>query len=328
MNNNTAKSYLKSEKWQYALDTLTICLGTLVFLLFITSGNSIVNFVSNFGTIAKTPIKEEKMAVPFPNVSLEAKSAYVYDAKTGKEIFELNGEAQLPLASLTKIMTAVTALSILPDYAVVNIDKNFLKDGKDAELYANESWKFKDLLSLTLVESSNAGAGAIAAVAGAFDTGDQNYDSGLQNFIDKMNEKAKEIGLNQTYYTNGTGLDTNAEISGAYGSAKDMAKLMSYAVQKYPDIFEATKKDGLKVDSLNNIKHDAKNTNLFVDKIPMLLGSKTGLTDLAGGNLAVVFDAGFDHPVGVVVLGSSEKGRFEDVEKLVWSTIEYLNQNN
>jgi D-alanyl-D-alanine carboxypeptidase len=60
----------------------------------------------------------------------------------------------------------------------------------------------------------------------------------------------------------------------------------------------------------------------------MLLGSKTGLTDLAGGNLAVVFDAGFDHPVGVVVLGSSEKGRFEDVEKLVWSTIEYLNQNN
>jgi D-alanyl-D-alanine carboxypeptidase len=54
-----------------------------------------------------------------------------------------------------------------------------------------------------------------------------------------------------------------------------------------------------------------------LNKIPSLIASKTGFTDLAGGNLAVIFDAGFEYPIIVVVLGSSQTGRFTDVEKLV-----------
>jgi D-alanyl-D-alanine carboxypeptidase len=71
-------------------------------------------------------------------------------------------------------------------------------------------------------------------------------------------------------------------------------------------------------------RFSARNTNRETGKFPLLLASKTGYTDLAGGNLALAFDAGFNHPIVVVVLGSSYDGRFADAEKLVWSTLEYL----
>ncbi len=63
--------------------------------------------------------------------------------------------------------------------------------------------------------------------------------------------------------------------------------------------------------------HDAINTNDIVSRIPNLIGSKTGYTDLAGGNLTVAFDAGFDRPIIITVLGSSREERFTDVLKLV-----------
>ena len=59
----------------------------------------------------------------------------------------------------------------------------------------------------------------------------------------------------------------------------------------------------------------------------MLIASKTGYTDLAGGNLVIAFDAGFNHPIIVSVLGSTIDGRFTDAEALVWAALAYL-QNN
>jgi D-alanyl-D-alanine carboxypeptidase len=66
------------------------------------------------------------------------------------------------------------------------------------------------------------------------------------------------------------------------------------------------------------------NTNKAIDLLPNVIASKTGFTDLAGGNLVVAFDAGIAHPIIIAVLGSSFDGRFDDMTKLVNSTIEYL----
>ena len=63
--------------------------------------------------------------------------------------------------------------------------------------------------------------------------------------------------------------------------------------------------------------HEAFNTNELVGDIPNLLGSKTGFTDLAGGNLTIAFDAGFDRPIIITVLGSTREGRFDDVATLI-----------
>ena len=72
--------------------------------------------------------------------------------------------------------------------------------------------------------------------------------------------------------------------------------------------------------------HEGINTNTEITKLPQVLASKTGFTDLAGGNLAVVVDVGLNHPVVIVVLGSSKEGRFSDVEFLAWASVDTLGQ--
>jgi len=68
----------------------------------------------------------------------------------------------------------------------------------------------------------------------------------------------------------------------------------------------------------------ANNTNIFVDKIPNLIASKTGFTDLAGGNLVIAFNADINRPIIISVLGSTEEGRFTDVLQLIEATIKQL----
>lgn len=266
----------------------------------------------------------------YARLSLGAKAVYVYDMAEKRELFSQNGDAQLPLASLAKIMMAVTALSFLPESTVVTINPAFLKAEGDSGLYANERWRLKDLLDLTLLESSNDGANAIAAAAGqvaaagAARGGNPPYNLEREPFVVAMNKQAEELGLAQTYFLNPTGLDESAYLSGGYGSARDVTVLFSSAITNYPELFDATRRSKREFNSLSFLKHEVKNTNPLVAKIPSLLGSKTGYTDLAGGNLAIAFDAGPNHPIVISVLGSTDAGRFEDAEKLVWATLEYL----
>jgi len=103
-----------------------------------------------------------------------------------------------------------------------------------------------------------------------------------------------------------------------------MSKLMSYIWKNEPEAISQTNKHELEFVSEDGFLHVAENTNEDVNNISGLIGSKTGYTDLAGGNLAIIYDAGLNHPIVVVVLGSTLGGRFEDVESLVEATYLYV----
>jgi D-alanyl-D-alanine carboxypeptidase len=132
------------------------------------------------------------------------------------------------------------------------------------------------------------------------------------------------MGLSQTYALNGTGLDESTTVSGGYGSAYDVATLAGALLEKAPDIAHATIAPSFAIRSKEGVVHSLPNTNPDVGLIPNLLLSKTGFTDLAGGNLVVVFDAAIGHPVAIVVLGSSREGRFQDVGKLLSLTLDHF----
>jgi len=269
--------------------------------------------------------------VDFPNVALKAQAAVVYDSTTGEILFEKNGNVQLPLASLTKIMTAYVASAALPKGATVEITKESLSTEGDSGFKRGEEWHLKDLLNAVLVESSNDGAAAVASVAGAFtestSTAQINFlkENGMGHFVELMNERARALGLGETYFLNPTGLDQSEAVSGGYGSARDVALLFDKAVRSFPDVFEATRYSFVTIESLENATHKAKNTNTEIGSIPAVVASKTGFTDLAGGNLAVMFEAGPMRPVVVVVLGSTKEGRFEDTAALAEATLRYIN---
>jgi D-alanyl-D-alanine carboxypeptidase len=139
-----------------------------------------------------------------------------------------------------------------------------------------------------------------------------------------MNEKAAVWNLTNTHFINENGLDIDEENSGAYGSAKDMAILFEHVLEEYPQVIEATRGQEVVVESLSHIVHIGENTNTRVKEIPVLLASKTGYTDLSGGNLVIAFSPDLNHPVIISVLGSTYDGRFDDIMKLVQATTRYL----
>lgn len=268
---------------------------------------------------------------PFANVSLEAKSAVVWDVVNKKELFSKNPDVPLPLASLTKVMTAVTTDGKLSDSQKIKITKEDLSPEGDSGLVVGDTWLARDLRDFTLLTSSNDGAFALAAVAEATISNNPPYEINAtgtdtqSEFIQKMNETARKIGLKNSKFFNEHGLDMNADKGGAYGSAKDMATLFEYTLKNYPEILEPTRYKNLEFRSADKI-YSAENTNILVDKIPNLIASKTGYTDLAGGNLVIAFDAGLGHPIIISVLGSTEAGRFTDVQKLVDASMKCISQ--
>ncbi len=103
--------------------------------------------------------------------------------------------------------------------------------------------------------------------------------------------------------------------------------LTAYLLRTKPELLAKTKDLVVSTDSLN-ASHIAENTNALVGMIPGLIASKTGYTDLAGGNLVIAFDAGIGHPAVVVVLGSTKDERFSDAIYLSEIAREVINSRN
>lgn len=251
----------------------------------------------------------------FKKISLEAKSAYVFDVSTGRAIFKKNSSAQLPLASLTKMMTAIVVKEMAPKGLEVRIPPEAILQEGDSGLLAGERWKASNLTEAMLIASSNDAAFALSMTTLA----DGKNGGSWRDFVGMMNKKAREMNLNQTYFLNPTGLDFSLNTAGAYGSAEDVVKIIRYILKNHPKLLEVTGYKTLEVNS-----HFFKNTDKLVGDIPRIVAGKTGFSNLAGGNLAVVVDIGFEHPVIIVVLGSSEEGRFKDVKRLYEETLQYF----
>ncbi len=264
---------------------------------------------------------------PFADVRISAKAAIVKDLNTGNILYEKNTYEPLPLASLTKVVTALTATEILSEYNkdIVQINWEDLNEGTDS-LVAGEHFTVQDLLDFTLISSSNDGASALASVAGGFIATNTTNQTASQAFIARMNTVAQKIGMKDTHFFNETGLD-ESEINrepGAIGSARDVAALFDYVLDHEPALLEATRANAMTIQSKEGYVHHLENTNEIVGRLPNILGSKTGFTNTAGGNLAVVIDPGLNQPIAIVVLGSSKDGRFKDVERLAAATLEQL----
>ena len=264
---------------------------------------------------------------PFDGITITGNAGYVLDLTTGKVLYQKNAQAALPLASITKLMSALVTLdhtgTAMSTDTEVTIDHDSLLqagDGGDIGLLSGEKWNANDLLEYSLISSSNVGTAAISR--GLFAGVDASTSEA--DFIQEMNAKAGQLGLSSMSFYNNNGLDINDSQSGAYGSAQDVAKLMADAITTQRTVIGTTAVKSMKFVSMSGIRHTAINTDEIIGELPGLIASKTGFTNLAGGNLVVAFDAGLNHPIVIAVLGSTEDGRFDDVLKLASTTMDYL----
>jgi D-alanyl-D-alanine carboxypeptidase (penicillin-binding protein 5/6) len=252
-------------------------------------------------------------ASAFDDVTLQARSAIVVDLTTGETLYERNATTPLPLASITKLVTAVTAAESVKDRqaTIATISAADLATEGEYGFVQGESLPLQELIDAMLVVSSNDAAMAVARTAGGT----------VSAFVKDMGSVAVRAGMRDSTFSNPSGLDVDLRTAGAYGSAKDVAALLRYGLERYPDVLAASRKSSVTV---GPYAHRFNNTNDIVGDLAGILVSKTGYTDLAGGNLAVAFDAGLNRPVAIVVLGSTQEGRFADVAELASSTYAYL----
>lgn len=254
------------------------------------------------------------------NVSLIADAAFVYDVAERRVLYSKNADEPLPLASVTKLMTALLAYELIEDDVRAEMTVQALRQDGEYGYTLGEQFLIADLQKLSLVSSSNDAAYALGAAVGTL-LG--NSDPHAQ-FVAGMNIRADELGFTSLEFNNTSGLDISSVETGGVGSARDVTSLMEYIIKNHPDIISPTTRSATRVYNTAGAFHDIENTNAFVYQIPNLIGSKTGYTDLAGGNLTVAYDLGFNRPIIITVLGSTRQGRFSDVERLVKAVTDSL----
>lgn len=207
---------------------------------------------------------------------IPAKSILLLDSTTKKVLFKKNERRRVAIASTTKIMTSIITLEefSLDDVAIV--PKNiYTVPGSKMGLYPNEKISIRNLLYGMLLNSGNDAAYTLASYRSP-KTGNIRY------FVDKMNQKAKNIGLLDTKYRDPAGLDDSG-----YSTAYDLAILSNYALNN-PTFAKIITTDHAVVRSIDKkYIHTLKNSNRLVDKdqplyFPYAIGIKTGNTDKAG----------------------------------------------
>ncbi len=314
---------------------VTVVGAVTLVLMFVASAGFTASYLyaaSSTAPVAQLPSSPEAAAaaVPSPNpfdaLDLQAEGIYVLDTTSNTVLFQRNANAQLPLASITKVAMALSVSEVLSPNDIITIPYDTAPPGSVERLAKGEVWKESDVMTFTLVASSNAGADILAAAAdnGLHQKYPRSPASGATLW--RMNDLARQLHLTNTFFLNDNGLDISTTQAGAYGSAHDIATLMAYAASTSLPIFEGTSRDGFLFTSINGSTTHAYNTDEALSSIPGLVMGKTGYTDLAGGNLAVVFDVA-GHRVVAVVLHSTFDGRFDDMKKLVATTEQVLGSN-
>jgi D-alanyl-D-alanine carboxypeptidase len=299
-----------------------LILGSFVFVLFAGYLGSLLTTPASMPTQpASTPDAIPLNSVPLAplrinDVSIQAEAAFVLDVQTGQTLYEQNADAVLPLASITKLMTSLLAHELMADDTEVVVPLSAVEQEGSSGLKVGERFATHELGELALIASSNDAAHTLGARVGAL-LGDTDATA---QFVAGMNIRAQELGLETLRFNNPTGLDISAREAGGYGSARDVSLLLAYILTTYPEIIAPTKEEATRVYNSDGEYHTAVNTNDVLSRIPNVLASKTGFTDLAGGNLTIAFDVSFNRPVIVTVLGSTRSERFTDTLTLVTAT--------
>lgn len=245
--------------------------------------------------------------IPRPVIS--GKAALVYDTRSSRFLYEKNIDHKLPIASLTKILSAVIILEKLNLEDIVTISENSIKvDGEKQDLYLGEKLSVRNLLKLMLIESSNDAAYALAEYSKV-----KNID-----FVGTMNSKATAINMKNSFFTDPAGLDDNA-----YSTGEDLIKLVEYSLS-YQEIWDiSSEKTAIIESSDERIKHSVTSTNRLLGLLKDIIGGKTGYTDGAGQCMILVASVpDYSGKIVSIVLGSSD--RFGDTQKLIeWTRTAY-----
>lgn len=234
---------------------------------------------------------------------IRAAAAIVFNPANGEVLWQENAQDKRSIASITKVMTAVVFLEDDPDLSrAITVERSDVYAASTTYLRANDRLTLEDVLHLTLIASDNAAARVLARVS----------HGGTASFVERMNERAVELGLESTSFADPSGLNP-ANISSAY----DLSRLITFAsaderispVMRTAQYTVTTSRRTIQIHSTNR---------LLLGGDVDVMGGKTGFISKAGYCLATMLRLPQGNQVAVVVLGArSNTGRFWETRHLL-----------
>ena len=217
----------------------------------------------------------------------------VYDLTTGKVLYQKNPTERLPIASLTKVMTAILGEENKKSDDQYQVNQKDLVGEDSMGLVSGESLSLNDLLYGLVLHSGNDAAETIAT----------NYPSGRTAFIKAMNQKAQSYGLMDTHYTNPTGLEGDGD---QYSTSYDLLVIAEHTFQ-FPDLLQVFKTFDYTIPAtVTHQEYDLENETNLISSYPGVEGIKDGYTPEAG--LCLITYLNFDnHKIIAVILGSDDR---------------------
>ncbi len=257
----------------------------------------------NFGKTNPQSANENFVANSLPiEAACGYKSALLLDKNSGKILVENNCNERLPIASVTKLMTILLTLEkvdageiCLDDIVTVSPNASGM-GGSQVFLDANADYKLSELLKSVIVASANDSSVALA----------EHISGSETNFVRLMNERASELGLNNTHYANCTGLPTSEGYSSAYDQAIILSKVLTHPV--YGEFSHIWMEDFAHPTGRTTQMTNTNRLSRFYDGC---LGGKTGSTSQAKYCLAVGAERGDLQLISVVLGAENSKGRFK-----------------
>ena len=237
------------------------------------------------------------------DLKIGGKSALLMDVSTGTILFESNAHEPLAPASVTKVMTMLLIMEAIDsgktgwDDMVTASEEAAAKGGSQIYLKVGESLSVQDMLKSIAVSSANDCACAMA----------EHIAGSESAFVEQMNSRAKELGMNDTHFVNCTGLDDSEEAKNHRTSAHDIAVMSRQLLKYHPDIKKFTT---IWMDSVRNGAFGLSNTNKLIRFYEGATGLKTGFTSGAGYCLSASAARDGMELIAVVMGAEDSKIRF------------------
>lgn len=261
------------------------------------------------------PIVDAPVAL---DTTYTARGIELFNLKTGTVSAEYHPDDQLPIASITKIMTGYIALQTFSPDDPITVSQNAIAtDGSVGHFQAGEEFRTKDLITAMMTASSNDAAVALAEAIGK-NAGEETFEGRMRFFVDRMNQTAKKLGMNSTTYLNPSGLDAKVGIASNYSTANDLKLLIKATYRETPILWDLSRPPQAKIVSLQGTAHSLVNINTLAGHIPNFIGSKTGSTDTARESVVILFEEPLGNPRCLILLGADPGGaRFLEAEKII-----------
>jgi D-alanyl-D-alanine carboxypeptidase (penicillin-binding protein 5/6) len=251
------------------------------------------------------PSLDNKISANLKTPEITAKSALVFDTTTKEVLYSKNPTQKLPMASLTKIMTAIVSLENKKKDDSYIVSQEDLVGEDSMGLDAGEKLSMEELMYGMLMHSGNDAAEVLA----------NNFPGGRTAFIKAMNNKVKALGLKETNFTNPTGLEGDGK---QYTTAYDLVVETEYALATFPFFDQVVSTFDYNIPQTSTHKeYDLENETNLLTSYPGVKGVKDGYTPEAGLCLVTYLDYK-GHKIIAVILGSGDR-RGEMIKLLDYS---------